>query len=1215
MADIGRIGVGTGLVSGIDYSKIISALLEIEQRPITRLQDDNKILNDKKAGFFDLTASLLGLQNSSGVLKLSSFFNTTLAQSSNENVLIAKGNNISAIGTYSFIVKKLAQAHQAISQGFQDKDVTVGSGNLTIEIGNGFITKETRLDFLNGSRGVGRGKIQITNKAGGVFEVDLSGAVTVEDVIEKINSTPGIRVEAAIQGDRLILTDKTGGGGNLIVDNIGNYTTATDLGIKGSTSSSILYGSTINYLTNDTRISLLNDGNGIRFKAGSDFRITTKSGSTIDVDIDGNDVTVGDIIDAINNAPGNAGQVVASLNPDQNGIVLKDTTTGAGVISISPLNSSNAIIDLGLYNVTPENSATGQQDTSGGDVIYGRRLIPEIGSLLRRTLNGGVRLYNQDGSVNTDTSGISNGNLRITDRAGNFVNVSLVSSPNVETLSVDATAGSNTLTLSSTANISIGSRIRLTDGVNTEIFTVNDINGNVVTLSGVLTNNYASGSSVFNENILTAAAAAGATSITVASTAGLAVGTKIRITNGAATEYKTITGISGNTITFDKPIQTAGGFAIGSVVYQDKDSVSSIINTVNYFTQKNSVNVSIKVNNYGNGLLVEDSSGGTGNLKVEDVGTGSTGSDLGILINSPQNSFEGSDLNPEYISENTLLSSLNQGRGVYHGKFIVTDRSGKSFTVDITDEAVKTIAQVIDNINGQASLAGSSLRARINDKGNGIILIDSGAGVGKVKVVESGGGTTAKDLNILGTALDATPDRIDGSFEYVIGVTSTDTLATLVTKINEKNLPISVSIINDGSQNNPYRLSIISKGSGEIYKLIVRATSGLNLNFTTITEGQNAVVIYGSTPENSLLIERTDNLLNDLVPGMSISLVGVSDTPVTVSVTRDNDKIVEQVQKFVDSFNKVIDKINDLTRFDPNNPDSNKGVLLGEYTLRIIKERLTKEILSPVKGIPTNKINTLSKVGVGIYSGKLTFDSSVLRSALDEKFDEVKELFTSKRKMDIFTPLADLNDGRGVGYVYGDDLKFTRKDGVSFSIDINRNIRSVGDLLNLINHAPGNTGGLLEASISADGFSIEINDKTGGSGSLKVEALNNSPAGADLGIIKTIQHPGTTLTGQKLDILGDPGKGHVISELISDVFLDDENGLITVKTNSLDDAIKKNNQRITELESRLEDRRAQLVRTFAQLESILAQNQATQNVLSNVLSNINSFLTKSYSRR
>lgn len=66
------------------------------------------------------------------------------------------------------------------------------------------------------------------------------------------------------------------------------------------------------------------------------------------------------------------------------------------------------------------------------------------------------------------------------------------------------------------------------------------------------------------ETTLTAAASAGATSLTVASTSGLAIGKTLLVADGAIRENRTITGISGSTVTVNSALSSS--YPVGASV-------------------------------------------------------------------------------------------------------------------------------------------------------------------------------------------------------------------------------------------------------------------------------------------------------------------------------------------------------------------------------------------------------------------------------------------------------------------------------------------------------------------------------------------------------------------------------------------------------------------------------------------------------------------------
>ncbi len=166
--------------------------------------------------------------------------------------------------------------------------------------------------------------------------VDLSGAVTVEDLLNRINGA-GVHVKAEINATQtgINIINPTSGAELRIGENGG--TTAADLGVRSFEPSSNLID--------------LNLGKGVRTADGSDLRITLSDGSSFEVDLS-SARTVQDVIEAINIASGGTAAagvgITASFATTGNGIVLTDTAGGAGTLTITQLNFSRAAEDLGL---------------------------------------------------------------------------------------------------------------------------------------------------------------------------------------------------------------------------------------------------------------------------------------------------------------------------------------------------------------------------------------------------------------------------------------------------------------------------------------------------------------------------------------------------------------------------------------------------------------------------------------------------------------------------------------------------------------------------------------------------------------------------------------------------------------------------------------------------------------------------------------------------
>jgi flagellar hook-associated protein 3 len=227
-----------------------------------------------------------------------------------------------------------------ISEGTTARDLGIRGTAAGTLVGSDIdprLTGHTSLSSLLGGTGVTLGSIQITN--GSLSEtVDLSGATTVQDVLNRINSA-GTDARATINAnaDGIDVINLMSGLSMSVGEAGGD--TAEVLGIRS--------------LHAGTSLSELNHGQGVDIREGyDDLAIYAKDGSTFNVRLDGS-TTIQDVLDRINAAATAAGVgVTASQATTGNGIRLVDTTGGAGVLRVERADASAAIDGLGLNKTT-----------------------------------------------------------------------------------------------------------------------------------------------------------------------------------------------------------------------------------------------------------------------------------------------------------------------------------------------------------------------------------------------------------------------------------------------------------------------------------------------------------------------------------------------------------------------------------------------------------------------------------------------------------------------------------------------------------------------------------------------------------------------------------------------------------------------------------------------------------------------------------------------
>jgi flagellar hook-associated protein 2 len=442
-----------------------------------------------------------------------------------------------------------------------------------------------------------------------------------------------------------------------------------------------------------------------------------------------------------------------------------------------------------------------------------------------------------------------------------------------------------------------------------------------------------------------------------------------------------------------------------------------------------------------------------------------------------------------------------------------------------------------------------------------------------------------------------------GGAPVSIAIAAGSKLQDIATAINAAGVDVSAAVINDGSTGSPYRLTLTSRKSGLVGQMTIDASSVPALSFTSTTVAQDAVVLAGSTIGGGLpaTLTSSTNTLSGAVPGLTLSLKGTSTTPVTVSVSRDTQAVVDQAQHFIDSYNAVIQKIKEFTSFDPTTFKT--GVLFGDSTVSRVERDLGRLVVDPVAGIPSSQLNTLASVGIRVGDqGALTFDSAFFSGKLESSFDQVENLFTKARPLDVSTPLKDFSGGAGVTDAPGADLRILVRDGSPFDVDI-AGAKTLGSLLLAINNAPGN-GGRITAEIAPNGFSIRLIDTTGGSANpLEVQNIGSAVTASQLKIAKQAGPTDTVLTGDVLSLPGSPGIASRMSDRL-DSFTGFGDGLIATQTGNLDRSISARNKSIDQIEKRVLQFQATLVRRFTALEQAIAKSQNTQQRLSQLLTSL-----------
>ena len=382
-------------------------------------------------------------------------------------------------------------------------------------------------------------------------------------------------------GDSIRLVDNTGQtASNLKVQEVGGGTTAASLGLDGiDVAAATADGRDMLWLTRDTELDVLNDGSGVlRDTALSDIHYQLRDGTEGYIDLSAIEpgtseekveTTLGEIMDVINAQE--PGKLTVDVAEDGDRLVLTDLTEGQGDFVVESAFDSQALSDLGLDGEAVDG------------VITGRRILGGAETVLLSSLGGGDGL----GQL---------GSIELADRTGASDTVDLAGA---ETLD-DVIERINAAAVDVTARVNdAGTGILLTDTTGSSAANLVVANADGTGTADLL-------------NIAVDAATTGVDSgdlhLQVVS-----YNTKLDDFNGGAGVARgefTIVDSSGLRSTFD--------LAAG-----DYETIGDVIQRINQLA----VNVCARINDTGDGILIENLAGGDGTLEVID-GDASTAADL-----------------------------------------------------------------------------------------------------------------------------------------------------------------------------------------------------------------------------------------------------------------------------------------------------------------------------------------------------------------------------------------------------------------------------------------------------------------------------------------------------------------------------------------------------------------------------------------------------------
>jgi flagellar hook-associated protein 2 len=283
-------------------------------------------------------------------------------------------------------------------------------------------------------------------------------------------------------------------------------------------------------------------------------------------------------------------------------------------------------------------------------------------------------------------------------------------------------------------------------------------------------------------------------------------------------------------------------------------------------------------------------------------------------------------------------------------------------------------------------------------------------------------GGTAGTLTITANA--------DATNTMTIAVAADATPQQIADAINAKSTgPVVAAVVKNSSGENRLVLSSRKTGSESDFSV----SGGLLTDDSTYTTPDVSKLDAEYTLDGGAAQTSKTNVLDNIVPGLRMTLKGVTSSPAAITVTEpalDRNAVKDKIKAFVNAYNAVVDTARDEITEKPVSGATDalgagQGQLYGDTGMNSMLSALRRQMSAIVADAG---INDLADLGIGIPAssggasqdakdGKLAIDDAKLSAALDSDWTAVKSYFSGFSKkvadyVDTQTGGSGVIDGR-----------------------------------------------------------------------------------------------------------------------------------------------------------------------------------------------------------
>ncbi len=323
--------------------------------------------------------------------------------------------------------------------------------------------------------------------------------------------------------------------------------------------------------------------------------------------------------------------------------------------------------------------------------------------------------------------------------------------------------------------------------------------------------------------------------------------------------------------------------------------------------------------------------------------------------------------------EQRPVAALNKKEANYQAKIsaygnIASALSGFQTSLKDLNQAEKYLTFKATSSDTTALTAAASAKA---SAGSHTVSISSLASAQKLLAVGQSSDTDSIGTDVaskitfeLGTISGGSFDAASGKYTKALFASSSqgvktvsidsgkNTLAGIRDAINTAKIGITATIVNDGSEK-PYTLALSSTSMGAKNSLKISVAGDETLSslmahdpagsqsLKQTVAAQNALITVNGVP-----VSKDVNSIADVIPGITLDFLKITENPITLNVAQDNSAISNAVQEFVKGYNELHKTLSGMSAY---NPATKQGsVLQGDSTVRMLQSQMRSILNTPI---------------------------------------------------------------------------------------------------------------------------------------------------------------------------------------------------------------------------------------------------------------------------